>query len=248
MPSIENRLASTILTAIRTRRDVAPVRKTDPCAISTAPAKVREARFSDFEAAANLKVRWGMAADSIENWERLWRYNPALTHMGNERPIGWVLEADSRVIGYIGNIPRLYRYGNKTLTSVTGHGLVVEPAYRGIGVSLNAAYFRQKSVDLYISTGAIAPVEKIGRAFKSDGLADGYQTASFWVLRPYPFAQAIMRKLSLAPTISYAGSILGSLAVVADKTLHRRRPRFSTTLEMTEIRVCDIGDDFDDLW
>ncbi len=150
-----------------------------------------------------------MAPDSTENWERLWRYNPALAYMGTERPIGWVLEADNRIVGYIGNIRRLYRYGNKTLTSVTGHGLVVEPAYRGIGVSLNAAYFRQKSVDLYIATGAIAPVEKIGRAFKSEGLSDGYDAATFWVLQAYPFAQAVMRKLSLTGPASYAGGILG---------------------------------------
>jgi hypothetical protein len=249
MSLIEKRIISTVLGAIRKRRDTASARNAQSCLPATASAKVREARFSDFKAVADLKEHWGMAADSIENWERLWRYNPALAQMGNQRPIGWVLEADDRIVGYIGNIPRLYSYGNKTLTSVTGHALVVEPAYRGIGVSLNAAYYRQKGVDLYISTGAIAPVAKIGQVFKAEGLTQSnYETAMFWVLRPYPFARAIMRKLSVGRAVSHPAQILGSLAVSVDKVLNRRCPRLSATLEVTEKLICDIGDDFEDLW
>jgi hypothetical protein len=250
MATIEKRVASAILAAIRTRRAEASSRNNSGDALhSAAPAKLRVARFSDFKAVADLKERWGMAADCIENWERLWRFNPALEHMGTERPIGWVLEADSRVVGYIGNIPRLYRFGDKILSSVTGHALVVDLPYRGVGTSLTAAYYRQKSVDLFISTGAIAPVGKISRAFKSEGLSQsGYETALFWVLQPYGFAQAVMTKLSLAGPVSYAGSILGSLAVRTDKILHRRWPRYSPAHEVTEISVSEIGEDFGDLW
>ena len=72
------------------------------------------------------KQRWGLAPDSFENWERLWRHNPALTHQNSDRPIGWVLEADSAVVGYMGNISLQYRYGAAALTAVASHGLVVE--------------------------------------------------------------------------------------------------------------------------
>jgi hypothetical protein len=253
MTSIERKIASAILSAIRSRREEHSAPDDDAFVHSTtalAPARLREAQFSDFKGVAELKLRWGLAADSFENWERLWRYNPALAHTQVKRPIGWVLEAEGRVVGYLGNISQLYRYGGRILTSATSHGLVVEQPYRGIGVSLVAAYFRQKSVDLFISTGAIAPVGKIGRAFKSEVLPQSdYETVLFWVLRPYPFAQAVMRKIGLNPMLSRVGGRLGSLAIATDKLLRRRWPqRSASDLRVTEIGINDIGDDFQELW
>jgi len=35
-------------------------------------------QFSDFDAVAELKQRWGIAGDSLENWETLWPGDPAL--------------------------------------------------------------------------------------------------------------------------------------------------------------------------
>src|SRR5271170_6897963 len=115
MGSIENKITSAILTAIRARRKASAAPDVDLPAQSSAamaPAKLREARFSDFPAIAKLKQRWGLAADSFENWERLWKRNPALLHGGFERPIGWVLETGDAVVGYLGNISLLYRYGD----------------------------------------------------------------------------------------------------------------------------------------
>src|ERR1700722_10353199 len=162
MSSIEKRITSALLNAIRARREEHPAAKSDASSSSaTTPARVREAVFSDFEAVADLKQRWGLAADSIENWDRLWRENPALEHAPDSRPIGWVLEADRKIVGYIGNISLLCHYGDKTLSTVTAHGLVVEPAYRGVSVSLNAAFFRQKAVDFYVCTTTIPAVGRI---------------------------------------------------------------------------------------
>src|SRR5271170_7380002 len=170
MGSIEKKIAGAVLTAIRARRKASAAPEADLLVQSSgaiAPAKLREARFSDFEAVAELKRRWGLNADSFENWERLWRQNPALVHGGLERPIGWVLEADGAVVGYLGNISLLYRYGDRPLTAVTAHGLVVDPPYRAVSLTLVAAFFRQKPVDLFISTTAIESVGKIALAFKS---------------------------------------------------------------------------------
>src|SRR5271165_6462576 len=134
MNSIENHIAQALLSVIRARRKSAAL-EADLQARSSAtiaPAKLREARFSDFDAVAELKQRWGLNADSLENWERLWRRNPALLRSELPRPIGWVLEADGAVVGYLGNITLLYRYGDRTLTAATAHGLVVDPAYRAV--------------------------------------------------------------------------------------------------------------------
>jgi len=253
MGRIQEKITASILSMIRTRRKSASAPQDDSRfqpASGLAPAKVREASFSDFNAVAALKKRWGLVADSFENWERLWRQNPALIDSKCDRPIGWVLEANGVVVGYLGNISLLCRYGDRTLNTATSHGLVVEPSYRAVGLSLISAFFRQKSVDLFVSTSAIESVGKIALAFKSSAVPQPeYDTVLFWVLRPRPFAQALMKKLQLKPMASRAGGILASVAVGADKLLRQRWPRPSSRVfEMKEISVNDIGADFESLW
>lgn len=248
MASIEQKITTAILTVIRARREPeadVPAHSS----IATAPISLREALFSDFQAVDELKRRWGLTPDSQENWERLWHNNPALKQQTN-RPIGWVLEANGRQVGYVGNISQLYRFGNRTLTAVTSHGLVVEPAYRGASLSLVAAFYRQKSVDLYLTTTAIEAVGKIARAFKANALPqDDYDKVLFWVLRPYPFAEVLMKKLDVRPALARVGGLFTSLAVGMDRTLRQRKPHGSSTgLSVSEVSVQDIGGEFQDLW
>ena len=252
MTSIQEQITGAILSTIRTRRTASSTRESDLHAPSSAiaPAKVREARFSDFAAVAELKQRWGIDADSLENWERLWLRNPALALGEAERPIGWVLEAGGSIVGYLGSIPLLYRYGDRTLTAVTSHGLVVEPSYRAVAVSLVAAFYCQRSVDLYLVTTATPEVGRIARAFKSDALPqEDYDTVLFWVLQSNPFARTVMEKLRLNSVLANMGRMSTSVAIGIDTLLHRRWPRqHSTQLAVSEISVSEIGDDFQSLW
>jgi len=250
MASIEKRISAALLSAIRSRRDDRPISQSDVASRSaTVPARLREAAFSDFDAVVELKRRWGMAEDSIENWDRLWRRNAALDHAPIDRPIGWVLEAEGKIVGYIGNISLVCRYGDRILNAVAAHGLVVEPAYRGVSVGLNAAFFRQKSVDLYVCTTAIPAVGRISAALKANPLPDSeYWTVLFWVLQPAAFAKAVVKKLSVQSSLASLGGALGSLAIRADG-LRRRRPRQSSaSLELSEISAGEIGDEFQALW
>ncbi len=251
MESFEKKITSAILNLIRSRRaaSAADLDTSVHASAPIAPAKIREARFSDFDAVARLKQRGGLHPDSFENWLRLWRLNPALLRHEIKRPIGWVLEADGAIVGYLGNISLSYRYGDKTLTAVTAHGLVVDLPYRAVGLTLVAAFFRQKSVDLFISTTAIEAVGKIALAFKSSPLPQpDYDTALFWVLRPHGFARALMHKLKTGPALSQIGAVLTSLALGADK-IRRRSPRhISSSLTIREIGIHEIGDEFQALW
>jgi hypothetical protein len=165
-------------------------------------------------------------------------------------PIGWVLEAQGKVVGYLGNISTMYRYGDQTLTAVTGSGLVVDLAYRAMAPSLNSAFYRQKSVDLYLTTTAVEAVGKISLAFKAAPLPQAeYDSMLFWVLEPRPFAEVLMKKLELQPSLSRLGSMLTSLAVRMDRTLHRRWPSGNAaTLAIKDIGVDEVGDEFRSLW
>lgn len=253
MGSIEKRVANAILSMIRARRKASAVLEEDvrlPFSVPVPRVKLREAAFSDFMAVAKLKERWGLAPDSAQNWERLWRANPACGKTQVEHPIGWVLEAEREIVGYLGNISLLYRYGDRTLTAVAGHGLVVEPAYRAVSLTLSAAFYRQKAVDLYLTTTAIEATGKIARAFKSEPLPQtDYETVLFWVLQPYAFAQALMKKLGVGPALSKMGSLVAAAAVGTDTILRRRRPRLSSgSFMVKEIGVHEIGDEFQALW
>jgi len=253
MSPIREKISGSILSAIRARRESASALRGDQPVHSSgglAPASIREASFSDFDGVAALKQRWGLAADSIENWERLWRHNPALMEQNCDRPIGWVLEADGAVVGYLGNISLLCRYGNKTLTAVASHALVVDPPYRAVGVSLVAAFFRQKSADLFLSTSSIEAVGRMALAFKCSPVPQpDYGTVLFWVLRPHPFAQALMKKLELKPVVSGIARTLASAAIETDRIIGGRRlPRPSTAFAISEISVGEIGDEFQTLW
>ena len=253
MESIEQRFARAILGMIRSRRQALATKATSLPVDSSryvAPVRLREAAFSDFEAVSELKLRWGLNADSIENWDRLWLRNPAVADGATERPIGWVLEADEAVVGYLGNISLSYRYGDRKLTAVAAHGLVVDPPYRGVGLTLTAAFFRQKSVDLYLTTSAIEAVGRMALAFKSSYLPQpDYGKVLFWVLQPYAFSQALMKKLQLGHKISTIGCVLASLAIGTSKTLGRRWPRQSSSpFLVNEISIDEIGDDFQALW
>jgi len=253
MRSVEQNAIDAVLNKIRARREISAIIQNrayleGPSAVR--PPQLRKAQFSDFEAVTDLKRRWGIVVDQLENWERLWRRNPALARIESWPAMGWVLESKGKIVGYLGNIPLLYCYGGRTLTATAGSGLVVEPAYRLFAMRLMAAFFGQPGVDLYVATTAIDAVGKIARAFGSDPLPQpGYGTVLFWILRGAPFARAVARKMGLRKPISYVGNILASLAVGTDGILRRRRPKAVLRhLAVSEIRVDEIGDDFQTIW
>ena len=219
-------------------------------ASSPVPAKIREAQFSDYQAITDLKQRFGLVPDSLENWKHLWQYNPALKPLQTKRPIGWVVEAEGKIVGYLGSIPSLYRFGEKTLTAVIGSGFVAEPAYRAHTVRLMGAFYAQKPVDLYISTTAVEATGKIACAFGCEPMPQGdYETVMFWVLRPYPFIQTVMKKLQIKPALSKVLGCFASVALGMEKLFRGRWPRSSrTNLSVTEIGANEIGEDFEALW
>jgi hypothetical protein len=250
--SLEQRLVAAALRKLRPSREAQGV---DEAQLDhhvdrphAKPAKLREARFSDFPGVAELKQRWGLGEDSLENWNHLWRDNPALCHV--QTPMGWVLEAEGRIVGYLGNIPLLYRYGGKTLIAATASGFVAESKYRAISFSLVSAFYRQKSVDLYLTTTANESTGKLAQAFGSDPLPQAdFDKVLFWILRPHPYCRAVMKNLNMPRVLTDLSAFFASLALHARRVVRRRRPRVAVNgLEIKEMAISEIGDEFHDLW
>jgi hypothetical protein len=214
------------------------------------PAKQREVRFSDFEAVAKLQERSGWSKDSVENWERLWRTNPAIAASKSPLSMGWVLESGGRIVGYSGSVPLLYHYGDRVLLVAAGTGLMVDPAYRFRSAGLLSSFFRQENIELFLITTAIESVGKMSKLLKAETLPQqDYDTTLFWVLNSSQFAKVVVKKFGMAGNVGNLVALMGSLAVRTEMMLlSRGLKRISSNFQITEIQVHQIGNDFDDLW
>lgn len=253
MPSIESKVVAALIKVMRSRRTSYLSSALKGAAVPQrrkAAVKQREVQFTDFEAVAKLKERWGLAKDSLQNWCRLWRDNRALTFSKSRLSMGWVLEADGEIVGYQGSVPLLYYFRGRPLLVATGTGMVVEPAYRAFSMALLASFYRQKNVDLLLITSSSDTVGKLARAFGAEALPQqDYDTVLFWVLNARDFAGAVAKKFGVNGKLGGLISVLGSSALRTQMTLGRRRPNGnSRKCGVTELQVSEIGDDFEALW
>ena len=254
MRPIEYRIITAALARIRTHRRTADTTRgrSDSDAPSDRPrtARRRAAQFSDFGAVAALKRRQGLSLDSLANWQRLWQSNPAVI-AGSKAPcLGWVLESEDGIVGYLGSVPLLYQFGDRTLSAVTTTSLAVEPTYRTLTASLISPFFHQKDVDLYLATSATEVVGSITRAFKGEFVPQReYGTVLFWVLDPVRFASVVQKRIWAHGALGEISEKVVSMALRGDIGLRRRWPRCPTNgLQVTNIHVRDIGQEFEGLW
>jgi hypothetical protein len=146
MPTVQEKFVSVLLKMMRGRRsfsakDARATAVTPPVGINT--VRQRELQFSDFEGIAELRKVSGLFPDSLDSWDRLWRKNPALRLAKSRLPMGWVLEGDNKIVGYLGNIPLLYHFGDKPLLAVAASSFAVEPAYQTFSKDLAVSFYGQ---------------------------------------------------------------------------------------------------------
>ena len=121
MASIEKKSLAAILTVIRSRRG-RPLSRED-AAIPSGDRAGKGARssFLGFRCRRRTQATLGHGGRFVGKLGTLWRQNPLCGACRPiDRPMGWVLEADGTVVGYIGNISLKCRYGDRTLSAVSG--------------------------------------------------------------------------------------------------------------------------------
>jgi hypothetical protein len=217
--------------------------------------KIREAVLTDCAAVTALQHRLGLRvpADDAENrrsWERLWRRNPSFQESLPALPIGWVLEDDSRIVGFVGNIPMRYRLGDGVLTVGTARAWAVDRAYRKHTGELVRRYFEQPHLDLLLITTASVAAERRLRDVGAEPLPQrDYAQVFFWVVRPAGFLAAAFRKKGLASPLATILSRVGAPALALLGTVARRRPgKRIPGLEPRVVPLGDVGVEFDALW
>jgi hypothetical protein len=253
MLSLEDKIVSLLLKIMRSRRSSSAEDQAE--SVGSTPAQVsgvlqREVQFSDFEAVAALKTRLGLSSDSLENWQRIWRDNAAVQFASSPPCMGWVLEVNSRVVGYLGSVPLLYRLGDRRLLAATASGFAVEAPYRAFSIGLLAAFYRQKNIDLFLNTTAIESVGQLAMSFQAQRLPqEDYDTVLFWILDPRKFLGAVAKKFGQSSSVAAMGAMLGSFVIRMTEICRGGRPKSAPSkFKISEILVSEIGADFERLW
>ena len=218
----------------------------------TKPSKylLREARIGDFETVTALVGRLGLKVpQGSENiralYRRLWEDNPAVTS-GSKGPTGWVLEDGGKIVGFFGNIPRLYSFGETPVNVAVASLWGLEKPYRAQILRLADAYFKQPDIDLLMATTANREAGRIFERYLSPRLPQPeYENVLYWVTGPRDFLVSALGKKGVPSPLAGIAGLIGSFVLAAGTVARRPRKRpFAVSI----IAPGAIGEDFDDLW
>ncbi len=187
-------------------------------------ASLRTATFDDCEQIAAVEEANGISAKPREQWLHLWQNNPAYQHV-SAWPIGWVLEdEDGRIVGSLGNVPCLYRFGGRTYVAGFGRGWAVNTAYRALSLQMLSRQRRQPGVDLRLTTTASATTSAVLTNSGWSRVPVGqWDRAAFWVTN---YTETVKRYLAAkVPGVlsGLAGTLLSSPVLVKGTTAARPR-------------------------
>lgn len=219
-------------------------------AMGTIAIKIREARFDDFAAVGPLKQRHGLVTVWRESrWSFLWRENPVHQTLTNW-PIGWILEAEGRVVGYLGNVPVRYWYQGQPVLVAIARGFAVDPDVRGHSLKLVAAFFSQKQPDLLLATTANDVTAAVFKMAKAAPVPyPDYDVALLWVVFAGALVAAALKRAGIPGVLARVGGLLAGPAVWLGLKLRGHGPRRGTWAgELAVIQPGDIGPEFDELW
>jgi hypothetical protein len=129
--------------------------------------KVREVEDKDIISLADF-LPAGIPNTTQEFWlhrfELWWTSNPAYTP---QIPRGWVLENDTAIVGFIGNIPVKFLVRGEVKIAAASSSWYVDPSVRGIfSLRLFNEFLKQKNVSLYLFKAEDEPLREILHKYK----------------------------------------------------------------------------------
>ena len=231
-------------------------------------AKLREARFEDYEQIARLESRFGLTAKPYNEWVHLWQGNPLYRELKTDWPIGWVLEdQDGKIVGSIGNIPLLYELDGRRILVASGRSWVADVEHRSASLMLLHNLIGQRHVDLYLNYTvgdiAIAAVTGLGCSRMPVGIWD---EVAYWITNYRGFFESIVAMKNYRLTRPFAfpsweGSWTRlkalrarlskplSYPLSAAAFLKDRLAKTSVREGEVEVKLCtDFDDRFDSFW
>lgn len=191
-----------------------------------------------------------MAAEpTIADWMSLWRDNPAAANHSS-LAIGWVLEASSGIVGYLGNVPQRYFLSERPLLAAAARGFAVDEGYRSHSLRLAAAFFSQGSVDLLLNTTANQPTASVFQLCKAERVPQAdCDLAMFWITDAAGVAEAFLKQRQSTSTWSSVGAVVLGPLLNAEGAFRGRTPKPPTNRLATDIVTPrELNGEFEDLW
>lgn len=237
-------LTNAALALLRERKQRSITELTTP---ATVRPQLREAGYEDFDRINALASEYGQGPDSLANWHRLWRDNPAVRAGLAPERIGWVLECSGDIVGFLGSIPLLYQLEGRAVTAAATCRLVVTPQHRSSTVTLVLSYLRQKDIALFLNTTATPAAGRIMSALQAKPLPQSdYGTVLFWVLRPRPFSYVVLRRFINLEICALFFAPFAAAALAVYRVLRQRVPhKKENSYEVTVIPWSELGAEFD---
>ncbi len=228
--------------------------KTDTCpaappVMASIAPNLREASFDDYAQVALLQGERRMRVRSREEWRHLWKGNPAYLQTEGRWPIGWVLEAGRKIVGYVGNIPERYELNGRRLTAACGYSWVIAPAYSAYSPALLYEYLRQDGADLCLSTSANPQSYKAHVALGALPVPVGvWDRSSVWITNYEGFVASWLerKKWPIPGVMSYPiSAALSARDAFRQLGIHKK----TNGMGHVNVKFCDRFDErFDSFW
>jgi hypothetical protein len=167
---------------------------------------IRTATFDDYAAIFVLMQRYGLPTKPREEWRHVWECNPVLTRRAEPLPLGWVLEDNGKVVGFLGNIPTFCSFVGRRLLATTANAWVVDEPYRSQSIALLKRYLGQKEIDLFLNTTAGVASGKVWEALGAKRMPlSSYENVLFWITAPREVVRALLirKNIPAAEALSF---------------------------------------------
>ena len=160
---------------------------------------IRNASLEDYGRISVLQRRNNIPETPRERWINLWLGNPAFKRRRAESPIGWILEtAENDIVGFIGNIPLIYRLGGQVVHAATATSWVVDREYRGYSTLILERFIKQKGIDLLVFTTVSPDAEPLLNSLRFSQVPVGtWNTSAFWIVSNVNVSRSILRAKSV---------------------------------------------------
>lgn len=208
--------------------------------------KVREASFADEKDVQRLCLRNDLEGERCDHaWKWIW---------GNNRfykkgwPIGWVLESDGEVVGFIGNIPRAYSFKGSDLIAGVARSFVIDKLFRAHSFKLIVSFFRQKDADLLIVSSANSESEAIYRLARASCIPQqDYHRDLFWIVTPRSFSVSLFKKKGVGELLSVVASWI-ILPIISLEMFIRMRWADYPDDDIEMMTLTKLTCEIDELW
>jgi hypothetical protein len=206
---------------------------------------MRSASFDDYPRLAALSYRNGRRFLSEQEWRHRYLSNPAYLSLGNDWPIGWVLESAGEIVGFMANVPFVYHFMGRSLVAGVGNSWVVDRSFRSYAALFADYFLNQKTADICLGTTSNAEASQVLSTFGASRIPFGHwDRIGIWITNYAEFASAWMTRRGIPLALSRAIA----LPVSMNDVVHRLASRIGVGDDVLVTSLMEFDERFDFFW